>query len=256
MNSKKNARKGVSMYSRCLILLSIAHFFLFSMLFWSNNLMDLKINTVLAIPNVPGNNDTSSITSTTTTNYPPEAAVGPDQTVNEDTTVILVGGASDRNTNDKLSYSWTQTAGPPIALNGSNTTSATFISPTVSSDTILKFSLTAKDDKGATSVRPTIATVIVKPVNNPPNQPPLGSPIPTPSGEDQDSLTLGDSDSDSDSNRGTQGQDDEDKEDNDEDSGNDNDEDSGNDNDEDSGNDNDEDSGNDNKVDENGELFN
>ena len=124
-----------------------------------------KYNTALAIPNVQINNDTSPSISTAT-NYPPESTVGPDQTVNENTTVILVGGAFDRNTNDKLSYSWIQTAGSPITLNRSNTTSPTFISPDVSTDTTLKFSLTAKDNKGTIGDVPAIATVIVKPVNH------------------------------------------------------------------------------------------
>ena len=137
---------------------------------WSlfDNQLGFRDNTALAIPNVPANNNDTSHSISTITNYPPESTVGPDQTVNENTTVMLVGGAFDRNTNDKLSYSWIQTAGPPIHLNGSNTTSPTFISPDVSSDAILRFSLTSKDDKGAISDRPAIATVIVKPINHPP----------------------------------------------------------------------------------------
>ena len=60
------------------------------------------------------------------------------------------------------SYSWTQIAGPPITLNGADTSAPSFIAPTVSSDTLLKFSLTVKDDKGATSNNPAIVTVTVR----------------------------------------------------------------------------------------------
>ena len=106
--------------------------------------------------------DTSAIT-----NQPPEAKVGQDKTVNENTPVILVGDALDSNPNDKISYSWVQTSGHPVTLNGSNTTNPTFITPSVSSTTKLMFSLVVTDDKGAVS-KPAIVTIIVRPVNDPP----------------------------------------------------------------------------------------
>ena len=161
-----------------LVSLPLICILIYSMLFlsstpWSifDNFLGFKYNTALAIPNVPANNNNNNNTSpsmSTTTNYPPESSVGPDQTVNENTTVMLVGGAFDRNTNDKLNYSWIQTVGPPITLNRTDTTSTTFISPDVLSDTTLRFSLTAKDDKSAVS-SPAIITVIVKPINHHPS---------------------------------------------------------------------------------------
>ena len=106
--------------------------------------------------------DTSGIA-----NQPPEAKVGQDKTVNENTPVILVGDALNPNPDDKISYSWVQTSGHPVILNGSNTTNPTFITPSVSSTTKLMFSLVATDDKGAVS-KPAIVTIIVRPINDPP----------------------------------------------------------------------------------------
>jgi PKD domain/NHL repeat len=102
-------------------------------------------------------------------NHPPVANTGPDQTVNESSKVMLVGVGIDSDPNDKLSYSWRQIAGPAVTLNGPDTTSPTFTAPSnVTSDTQLKFALTAKDDKGAASNNLAIVTITVKHINRPP----------------------------------------------------------------------------------------
>jgi large repetitive protein len=104
-----------------------------------------------------------------TNNHPPVANVGPNQTVNENATVMLVSAAVDPDQNDKLSYSWRQIAGPVVTLNGINTSSPMFTAPSnVPSDTQLKFALAAKDDKGAESKNTGIVTVTVKHINRPP----------------------------------------------------------------------------------------
>jgi tetratricopeptide (TPR) repeat protein len=115
-------------------------------------------HTALAIPNQLQKN-----------NNKPIVKVGPDQTVNESSKVMLVGFAFDPDSNDKLTYSWMQTAGPAVILNDPNTSSPTFTAPSnIPSDTQLKFALTAKDDKGAESNNPAIITITVKHINRPP----------------------------------------------------------------------------------------
>src|SRR5689334_9092683 len=106
----------------------------------------------------------------TTVNHPPVANAGVNQTVNETDSVTLNGIASDPdpNDNDKLTYLWTQTAGPYTKLKNSNTTNPSFIAPTVSSDRVLKFLLTVRDDKGATSNNSAVVVITVKHVNHPP----------------------------------------------------------------------------------------
>ena len=112
------------------------------------------------------NNNTSLIPAIT--NHPPVANAGINQTVNENTTVMLNGIASDpEDPTNTLSYSWLQIAGPEVTLSNYNTTNPSFISPKVSEDTTLKFSLTAKDNKGTASI-PAIVTITVKDVNQPP----------------------------------------------------------------------------------------
>ena len=74
--------------------------------------------------------------------------------------LYLLGIASDPDPNSKISYSWKQIAGPVVALKGSNTTTPTFIAPSnTPSDTELKFTLTASDDKGAAGINPAIVTM-------------------------------------------------------------------------------------------------
>ncbi len=112
----------------------------------------------------------SSNSSLGSINHHPVVSVGPDQTVNENATVVLLGIASDPDPNSKISYSWNQIAGPAVTLKESNTTTSTFIAPSnILSDTELKFALTSRDDKGATNTNSAIVTIKVKHVN-PANQ--------------------------------------------------------------------------------------
>ena len=104
-----------------------------------------------------------------TINHAPVANAGINQTVNENTTVILNGIASDPDPADnKLSYSWKQIGGPAVKLHDSNTTNPSFIAPTVQSDRDLKFLLSAEDENGAQSTKSAIVIVTVKHVNQHP----------------------------------------------------------------------------------------
>jgi K319L-like, PKD domain/Bacterial Ig domain/Calcineurin-like phosphoesterase len=108
-------------------------------------------------------------------NQAPIANAGPDQSVNESTTVTLDGSASNDPDGDlPLSYLWIQTAGAHnVTLIGANTANATFTAPNVtSSGDILIFSLNVTDAKGLASSSPldsVSVTVNDNPqLNNPP----------------------------------------------------------------------------------------
>jgi hypothetical protein len=68
--------------------------------------------------------------------------------VSSGSTVTLNGGSSNDPDGDPLTYTWTQTLGPTVTLSGANTSSASFSAPTVSSDTLLRFSLAVSDPGG------------------------------------------------------------------------------------------------------------
>jgi secreted PhoX family phosphatase len=71
--------------------------------------------------------------------------------------VTLTGTATDDGTS--LGVFWVQTAGPSVTLNNSNTATATFLAPSVSAPTELKFQFAAQDDKGKGAVAETTVTV-------------------------------------------------------------------------------------------------
>ena len=181
----KNNKQKRSFYNHSLISLFV---FILPIVLLSSfsNILNISLhNTAWAIPNKLLTNNTlsknqsnnnitnlsSSLSSSpphTSINHAPVANAGVNQTVNENSTVTLNGIASDPDPSDnKLSYSWKQIAGPRVKLINSNSTNPSFIAPTVTSDRDLKFSLTAKDDKGASSL-PAVVTITVKHTNRPP----------------------------------------------------------------------------------------
>lgn len=82
----------------------------------------------------------------TNVNHIPVANAGPDQTVNENTLVTLNGAGSTDPDLDALSYSWTQIAGPSVALTGGTTANPTFTAPSVGAGgTTLTFRLVVSD---------------------------------------------------------------------------------------------------------------
>jgi len=95
-------------------------------------------------------------------NQPPTASASSVQTANAGDIVILDGSGSTDPDGNITSYSWMQTDGPAITLSSSWAAEPTFIAPSVSSDTELKFSLTVTDDKGAASSNPATVVVTVK----------------------------------------------------------------------------------------------
>jgi len=100
-------------------------------------------------------------------NNPPVANAGANQNVFEGATVVLSGSGSSDPDGDTLSYSWTQTAGQTVSLQGANTVSASFVAPTVGAVRVYTFRLTVSDGKGGTDTDD--VTITVTPSNYPPN---------------------------------------------------------------------------------------
>ena len=81
-------------------------------------------------------------------NLPPVADAGPDQTVNEGTTVTLNGATSSDpdGTADSLTFLWKQTGGPAVTLSNSAAVSPTFVTPPVPAvGATLVFELTVRN---------------------------------------------------------------------------------------------------------------
>ncbi|MGB7953687.1 MAG: hypothetical protein WCF23_06875 [Candidatus Nitrosopolaris sp.] len=98
-------------------------------------------------------------TTTTTTNNNTTPGVkslvanaGPDQTVNEGLKNILLDGSKSRDLNGKItSYSWRQTTGPSVNLNSTFTPAVKFNATCETTNSVLTFRLTVKDNSNATS---------------------------------------------------------------------------------------------------------
>lgn len=95
------------------------------------------------------------------TNAIPVANAGLNQTVTSGSTVTLNGIASSDSDGDSLSYSWTQAAGPAVTLSNSNSSTPSFVAPTVTSSTILTFKLVVSD--GIVGSKPSTVSVTVNP---------------------------------------------------------------------------------------------
>jgi hypothetical protein len=99
---------------------------------------------------------------------PPIANAGSDQTVNQMSLVELNGtGSYDPNNEIIVAYSWVQTAGIPVILNGANTATPTFTAPIVPSTTdtiVLSFGLRVMNNSGIFSNNPAIVLIAVKPI--------------------------------------------------------------------------------------------
>ncbi|PWU81643.1 MAG: hypothetical protein DLM72_05990 [Candidatus Nitrosopolaris wilkensis] len=80
------------------------------------------------------------------------ASAGPDQTVNEGMKNIILDGSKSHYLNGKItSYSWRQDTGPSVNLNSTFTPAVKFNSTCETTNSVLTFRLTVKDNTNATS---------------------------------------------------------------------------------------------------------
>lgn len=100
-----------------------------------------------------------NISDGTGMNAAPMAVVGSSQTVSSGARVTLDGGQSSDPDGDPLTFAWTQTEGPNVALSNADTATATFTAPNVSANTVLRFQLSVSDPGGLSGVA--VATVNV-----------------------------------------------------------------------------------------------
>ena len=100
-----------------------------------------------------------NIADGTGVNNAPNAVAGAGQTVNSRATVTLNGTQSNDPDGDSIAYQWSQIAGPAVTLGNSNTATASFTAPSVTSDTLLRFDLTVSDSGGLSNTSATSVTV-------------------------------------------------------------------------------------------------
>jgi len=98
-------------------------------------------------------------------NKAPIANAGNDKTVEENTSVTLVGSASDED-GTIVDYNWSQISGTEVNLSNKNTPTVSFISPNLTEIDILKFKLTVTDNEGSDDS--STVRVTVNPINNAP----------------------------------------------------------------------------------------
>ncbi|KFE62096.1 myxosortase-dependent M36 family metallopeptidase [Hyalangium minutum] len=118
-------------------------------------------------------------------NRRPEAKASTAAETNEGTAVTLDASESTDPDEDALTYTWVQTGGPAVQLEGSNTSKPTFTAPQVSSDTTLSFNLVVTDADGAKS---DVVSVSIKVVNV--NKAPVADARKLAGGEGKQSVTL------------------------------------------------------------------
>lgn len=92
-------------------------------------------------------------------NRVPTADAGPDQVVEERSTVTLDGAGSSDPDGDILNHLWTQTSGPTAVLSSASDASPTFVAPDVEQSTLLEFELVVSDGLAESDVDTVTVTV-------------------------------------------------------------------------------------------------
>jgi hypothetical protein len=114
--------------------------------------------------------DTVAVTVTAPANTPPTALAGADQTAASGAAVTLDGSASSANDAEQgLSYQWSQTGGPGVALSGAATASPAFTAPVLAvgaADVVLTFTLAVSD--GTANATDAVTVTVTAPANTPP----------------------------------------------------------------------------------------
>ena len=121
--------------------------------FTSNSVSGQSVGTAVGLISTANGADNTFSASwdrltvkTVGSNTAPTADAGADQTVTEGDTVTLDASASfDPDTDDTLSYTWTQTDGPSVTLSDTSAAQPTFTAPSVSQQTTLTFEVAVSD---------------------------------------------------------------------------------------------------------------
>ena len=87
----------------------------------------------------------------------PIAVAGPDQTVDAGSGVLLDGTGTSDADGDTLTFEWVQTSGPSVTLSDPTGQAPWFTAP--ATDSVLTFSLVARDDFTASAVSTVTITV-------------------------------------------------------------------------------------------------
>ena len=109
-------------------------------------------------------------------NSPPVANAGPDQTVEELSTVTMNGSSSQGKI---VNYTWKQVSGPSVSLTYPTKQTARFTTPDVNSDSSVGFTLTVRSNKKVEDVDDIVINILdinappPPPPPPPPNQPPV-----------------------------------------------------------------------------------
>ena len=126
----------------------------------------LIISVAAVFASCGGGSDTPSQPEppATPVNVAPIVEAGIDLSVGEQTKVDLIGSASDSD-GTVSTFSWTQTSGTAVKLNGTDTAESSFDAPAVSKQVILTFQLTATDNDGGAASDTVNVTVNSNPVS-------------------------------------------------------------------------------------------
>lgn len=129
--------------------------------------VQFRVNTVAATTYNVGLAEFEVYGSTTpAANKPPVANAGANRSVASGATVALDGSGSSDPDGSVSKYTWTQTGGPSVTLNNPLTATPGFTAPTVTSPTVLTFSLVVTDDRGASSPASAVQVTVNPPAPN------------------------------------------------------------------------------------------
>ena len=135
---------------------------------------DTPITFTLTVTDDHNATATDQVTITVTDvppNSPPTADAGDDRTVLEGDAITLTGTASDPDTGDTLTYSWTSDLSDlsDLSISDSDTLFPSFTAPQVDQDTPVTFTLTVTDQHNATATdQVTITVTDIPPANTAP----------------------------------------------------------------------------------------
>ena len=123
-----------------------------------------------AVADESGNRiEPATVPITLTANLPPSVDAGPDRTVTEGDGVALNGTATDPDPGDDLTYLWTHDSTLAINLSNAAAPSTAFTAPEVDADTVVTFTLTADDGRGASSDTVSVTILAGSPPDPPQN---------------------------------------------------------------------------------------